>query len=115
MKDQVRTFCQFINEDRFGDDHRPSASVGIELGFGQTLQEYADYFSHLASIAPGATLIDIKVEDSEMNPNAMAVLTLTGEQGELKGLERFSMEMLGDSGLDDELSYREDHRNLPHA
>jgi hypothetical protein len=51
--------------------------------------------------------MDIKVEDSRMNPNAMAIMTFAGESSEIGGLEQFSMEMLGDPMLDDELSYRD--------
>jgi hypothetical protein len=104
MKQQVKKFGQFLNENEFRGGH--GGSVGVELGFGQTLQEYADYFAHLASIAPDAILMDIKVEDSRMNPNAMAVMTLTGDARELRGLEEFSADSLGDSDLDSELRYR---------
>lgn len=104
MKQQVKKFGQFLNENEFRGGRE--GKVGVELGFGQTLQDYADYFAHLASIAPGAILMDIEVEDSRMNPNAMAVMTLTGEASELRGLEEFSMDSLGDRELDSELRYR---------
>lgn len=105
MKNQVKNFGQFINEGRRSYTQH-DAQVDIELGLGQTLADMAEYFSHLAEIAPSCIVMDIEAEDFDKNPNAGAILTVVGDSYEIGQLELNNQENGGDLSR---RFYMEDH------
>jgi hypothetical protein len=105
MKNNIKRFGQFINEGRQRHTNF-DAQVDIDFALGQSLQDIADFFAHLAEVAPNAVIMEIESEDFERNPNAGAVLTLAGESSEIGRLELFNMEMSGDGGRGLDRRYR---------
>lgn len=96
MKNQIKKFGQFVNENRRRSYTQHDAQIDIEMGLGQTLGEMAEFISHLAEVAPNCIVMDIEAEDFDRNPNAGAILTVVGDAYEIGELETFNQENGGD-------------------
>jgi hypothetical protein len=91
MKNQIKKFGQFINEN-----HGMGADVTIDLVLGESISNYAEMFAEMAKIAPNCTLDNILVGPQTIE------FTFSGSEAECQQLSDYSNSLHG--GEDSEIN-----------